>query len=229
MSEVAEKIRSRGHWNVVIRPASFVVDRIPYETLDEIIPSVAVRMRGWPVPYANEGRHELLHGPDWVGQDVDAVAVAHFEAWRLFASGQFVQLRSVSADWRSEGERTNVPAGLNSVIEVWEILYYLTEVFELAGRLALGPAGDETMVVSTELKHLENRGLVLGLQGRVPFLDPYKARVPSLAFEVELSREGLVAGGRHAAAEMSRDYFLRFGWKPSVDQVLELQRELTEK
>lgn len=229
MSELTDKIRSRGHWHVVIRPATFLAERIPYEQLDEVIPSIQVRMRGWPVPYADYGRRDLLRGEDWVGQDVDAEVVSMYEAWRLFMSGQFAHLRAVSADWRTGTEATRIPEGCDSVIEVWEIVYYLTEVFELAARLALGPAGDDIMVVSVALERLEGRGLVVGHSRRLEFLDVYKSAVPRLTREVEMPREKVVADGRAAAVEMAREFLLRFGWKPSVDQLADFQRELTER
>lgn len=73
MSDLTDKIRSKEHWIVAIRPQLFVDGRVPYEDLDEIIPSLAVRLRGWPVPYANYDRHERVRGDDWVGQEVDGL------------------------------------------------------------------------------------------------------------------------------------------------------------
>lgn len=229
MSELTDKVRSRGHWEVAIRPASFVLDRVPYDQLDEIIPSVAVRLRGWPVPYANLGRDELLRGRDWVGQDIDAEMVDHYEAWRFFMSGLFSHLRSVSADWRTGSEATRARGGVSSVIEVWEILFYLTEVFELAARLALGPAGDDSMVISAKLARLDGRGLVVGQPNRAEFFQPYVSHVPEIEQKIEVSREKLVAEGRTEAAEMARQFMIRFGWKPSLQQLLDHQRELTER
>jgi hypothetical protein len=229
MSELIEKVRSRGHWQVVVRPATFVADRIPYDQLDEIIPSIQVRMRGWPVPYADYGRRDLLRGEAWVGQDVDAETVSHYEAWRLFMSGQFTHLRAVSADWRTGNEATRTPEGCESVVEVWEILFYLTEVFELAARLAFSPAGDDAMVISATLEHLEGRCLVVGQSNRMEFFDPHRSHGSSFARDVELRREKLVSEGRVAAANMAREFLLRFGWKPSLDQLLDHQRELTER
>ena len=71
-------------------------------------------MRGWPVPYANfDGRELLRAGDDWVGQDVDAKNVSHYEAWRFFMSGQFSHLRAdISRFAHREPELTPVPAGL---------------------------------------------------------------------------------------------------------------------
>jgi hypothetical protein len=229
MSQLTDKIRSRGHWTVSIRPATFVADRVPYEQLDEIVPSIAVRMRGWPVPYADYGRDEVLRGPDWIGQDIDATVVSHYEAWRFFMSGQFSHLRSVSADWRTGSEETRTRSGLTSVIEVWEILFYLTEIFELAARLALSPAGDDSMVISAALAPLAGRGLVVGQRNRMEFIEPYVSNVAEFHDEREISREQLVTEGRTAAAELARQFLLRFGWKPSLDQLIDHQRELTER
>jgi sulfur relay (sulfurtransferase) DsrC/TusE family protein len=228
MSDLTDKIRSRGHWIVSIHPAAFVEDRVPYEDLDEILPSIAVRMRGWPVPYANFDRREMRRGNDWVGQDVDATVVSHYEAWRLFRSGLFTHLRSVSADWRSGADATARPQGADEVIEVWEILYYVTEIFELASRLALSPAGDEEMVIEVALHGLEGRRLVVGQPGRVPFSGEQRAHIQSLAEEVKLPRDQLVAERHKEAVRMAREFFLRFGWKPSVEQLVDHQRELIE-
>lgn len=111
VSEITDKIRSRGHWEVTIRPADFVADRVPYTDLPEILSHVAVRFRGWPVPFVDH-RERFLGDSDWIGQDIDAGMVAHYEAWRLWMSGQFSQLRSVSADWGEGAETTRTPRGL---------------------------------------------------------------------------------------------------------------------
>jgi len=228
MTELTDKVRSRGHWEVAIRPATFVVDRVPYEQLDEVVPSVEVRMRGWPVPYVNYGRDAVLHGDDWVGQDIDATGVDHYEAWRFFTSGQFTHLRSISADWRTGSEALRVPEDFGSLVEIWEILFYLTEVFELGARLALSPAGDEQMVISASLRGLRNRGLIVGQRNRAEFMFPQRSHVDSFSQEVELPREKLIAESKVAAVKMAREFFLRFGWKPPLDQLLDHQRELTE-
>lgn len=228
MSEITDKICSRGHWQVSIRPEPFNPERLDYAKLLDILGGVAVRLRGWPVPFIDY-REQPLHGENWIGQDIDAEMVSHHEAWRFFESGQFSHLRAVSADWRGNDERTHVPAGFDAVIEVWEILFYLTEVFELASRLALGPAGDEQMNIEVRLNGLENRGLVVAEWNRAEFFEPYKASVDCLERSVNLSREVLVAEGRQQAVEMSRYLFARFGWDASEELLADYQRELTER
>jgi hypothetical protein len=51
VSTVTDRIKSRGYWDVRIRPGNFDSDRVPYEHLEQIISGAAVRLRGWPVPY----------------------------------------------------------------------------------------------------------------------------------------------------------------------------------
>jgi hypothetical protein len=229
MSDVVEKIRSRGAWDVTIRPAAYVADRVPYEDLVEVLEKAVVRMRGWPVPFIDGGQ-PLLRGQDWIGQDIDARIVLHYEAWRFFTSGQFNQVRAVSADWRAGTDMspTPVPADADSVIEVWEILFYVTEVFELAARLALKMAGADEMTVSARLDGLQNRALVVGQPNRAPFMDPPIATMPSLEESVTLPRDALIADARSQAAQLSQQFFLRFGWKASLEQLLDHQGELTD-
>jgi hypothetical protein len=231
MSELTDQIRTKGFWNVAIMPEPFVENRVDYGELEDTLIKVAVRFRGWPVPFFNH--HEApLRGPDWIGQDIDAQMLWHSEAWRFFTSGQFNHLRAISADWRTDTpQETLIPRdfGLDSVIEVWEILYYLTEVFELASRLAFTSAGDEKTRIEVRLSGMKDRGLVVGQDNRAPFMEPYKANIEDYAQSIVLTRDQIAAEARDQAVKMAREFFLRFGWNPSIDQLAEHQRELTER
>jgi hypothetical protein len=227
MSEITEKILSRGHWDVSIRPNEYNEQRVPYGELDDVLASSVVRFRGWPLPFIDQ-RQAITRGENWIGQDIDAEVVDHYEAWRFFTTGQFSQLRSVSADWRQGREAPRVPRGYSAIIEVWEILYYATEVFELAARLALSSAGDDLMTVEMELLHLEGRGLVVGQSNRAEFMEPYPAPKGRLRFAQTRPREDLIAEARAGAVDMSSEFFARFGWRPSRDQLVEHQQELVE-
>lgn len=226
MTELTDKITSKGFWDVVVRSTDFEAERVPYESLVDTVERAAVRFRGWPVPMVDR-RYDPLRGEDWVGQDIDATVVDHYEAWRFFTSGQFNHLRGIGADWRPHQEAP-VPRGFSSVIEVWEILYYVTEVFELAARLALAGAEGDSVVVEVKLTGLAGRGLVVGQRGRADFVQPYSTTMPELSRTVTLARDQLIGRARGAAVDMSRWFFVRFGWNPTVEQLAEGQRELTE-
>lgn len=70
---------------------------------------------------------------------------------------------------------------------------------------------------------------VVGQRNRSEFFDPKTTSEDSLNRVVTLSREELVAEAHSAAAKTARDLFLRFGWKPSLEQLTDHQRELTER
>ena len=162
----------------------------------------------------------------WIGEDIDASAVDHYEAWRFFTSGQFTQLRAISADWRSGGDATRVPSGFSRAIEVWEILFYVTEVFELAARLALSPAGDDPMVVDLRLHITDDRALVVAQSSRAEFFEPYQAPIDGLRRTVEVARSGLIASAHELAVETAQEMFSRFGWNVARAQLVEHQQEL---
>jgi hypothetical protein len=204
----------------------FTDRRLDYGELEEVLAGIVVRMRGWPLPYIDH-RADVLRGEDWVGQDIDASVVSHYEAWRFFTSGQFSHLRAVSADWRTGAEATPTPNGASSVIEIWEILYYLTELYEFAARLALTKAGAEAMTLDVRLNGMHGRELVVGDPRRIPFSSPHRTNVPSYEERVTLQRDELVAEPRLKAVVMAREFFLRFGWNPSAEQLLEHQAGLT--
>lgn len=227
MTELTDKIRSRGFWDVVIRSAHFEPEQVPYEDLLKVMENAAVRFRGWPVPMVDR-REDPLRGEDWIGQDINATVVDHYEAWRFFTSGQFNHLRGISADWRPHQDAP-VPVGLTSVIEVWEILYYLTEVFELAARLTLAGAADDPIVVEVTLSGLSGRGLVVGQYNRAEFFQPYRTTMPELSRTVTLARDQLIGQARTEAVKMARAFFVRFGWSAPIEQLADHQRELTDR
>ena len=155
----------------------------------------------------------ILRAENWIGQEIDAQVVANYEAWRFYTSGQFNQLRSVDADWRHAAQIAPLPQRDQKVIEVWEILFYLTEVFEFAARLSLTSAGDETMTVVAALHGLDERGLIVGQHNRAEFFEPRRVQVGDLEQRVRVSREELVAEPRDLAVDMAREFFVRFGWE----------------
>ena len=227
MSSVVEQIRSRGYWDIAIYPEPYEKDRVDYGELVGLLSRNVVSLRGWPVPFVDH-QAQIDRREDWIGQDIDASIVDHYEAWRFFTSGQFSQLRTISADW-SSGRGGTTPANLDDpVIEVWEILFYLTEIYELAARLALGPAGDERMTIRVRLNNLLGRRLIMGVPRWLPLRNSPHSTMEYIERTQTLERDALVTTTRQLAAEMSRQFFVRFGWDAPLDTLGTLQAELRE-
>lgn len=220
MNDNTSMIKSRGHWLAIIRPEPFNPDRVPYTDLERILTAATVQLRGWPVPFIEYG--QVLHGSDWIGGEGSEHSPGR-ESWRFYTSGQFAHLNVVGSDW---GDGVAVPSGAASVIAVWEILFYVTEIVELATRLAVSAAGSDRMTVAMTLSGLENRELVVGHPRRAGFNRPMRTSTASHRVERSFDRAQLVAAPREHAAQMARGFFSRFGWDAPPDLLLGYQQEV---
>lgn len=100
---VLEKIRTRGHWRVVIRPTKFEENHIPSDSdLFQIIEWKSVRLRGWDYPRIDY-KSQPLRGADWVGQEYEYQD--EIEVWRLYMSGQFIRSFALAEEWRDYSTR----------------------------------------------------------------------------------------------------------------------------
>lgn len=225
VNPIVDRIRARGHWNIAIRPEPFQPDRVSLDQLEGTISNAVVRLRGWPVPYIDP-RERRRRGATWIGQDIEAQNVPHREAWRLFTTGQFTHLRVISADASERvdsGPPLPEPA---SPIEVWEILFYLTEIVELAARLALTDAGGETMTIDATLNCGIGRQLIAGMPNRELDGD-YQTSISAIRDKRNIARGHLVAESRQVAVEMSKSILWAFGFHALESVLTEYQQELT--
>jgi hypothetical protein len=155
MSKLLEKIKSQGHWQVVIRPEIFEEERIAtLAECEQILGKCQVRQRGWYFPHMDSSR--LIKGLDYIELETDFPL--HPESWRLYQSGQF-------AFWRALGEDNldKFPGGSpyeaqpGEWLGVITTLYELSEIYEFAARLAqTGIFADQLQLGIT----------LLGVQGR---------------------------------------------------------------
>lgn len=221
------EIRSRGHWEVVIRPTKYVADRVAdFAELLPLVETNRVSARGWSFPYVDHG-DDRRRGADWVGQET---AYGHYlEAWRLYRSGQFVHLAGIWTDWHDRpGNWVPVHIRGRPVLPVCDTVGRFTEIFEFAARLALSRAGDESMRVDVRL---------VGLAGRQVYADNpsrhlFRAYIASPNFEefrmdqIEVTRTELSTSARDRAVEAARQLFLRFGLDLTPELLREVQQEV---
>ena len=95
---VLDKIRTRGYWRVVIRPATFEENHITnYAELFPIVERKSVRLRGWDYPHVDY-QSPPLRGAKWVGQEYECQD--EIEVWRFYMSGQFIHFFAIDGEWR---------------------------------------------------------------------------------------------------------------------------------
>ncbi len=228
---ILTKIRTRGFWEVGIRPEPYAAARIP--RINDLRPYVAraeVALRGWNFPQLRI--EDPLHiDTNWIGQ---ASEWGEFlELWRFYQSGQFVHISGLHNDWQdqaafSDGAPPNWAPGAG--IPVGQTIYRYTEIFQFASRLASSDAyaGAKKISISILLSGLEKRRIYSDDPGRRLF-GPYIASLPEYMQSWSLSREELIAQANNLALAASTELFRRFNWEPAQPPLQEIQERLLSR
>lgn len=225
MSKIVDLIKSRGYWDVEIRPQTFLERRVPKKTqLIGILRSSAVQLRGWDFPH-------IAHGQD-PAIEQDRIEQEHrwnhyVESFRFYQSGLFVDLAGFPEDWRDNSglwppENSGWTWGRDFHIE--NAVYRLTEVLEFASRLSETPAGDEVMEVQVKCVGLKGRALQVG-PNRMPFFPPHTAQGNVFSYVAQLSKPQLTQA-RDVALDAAGQLFDQFGWDAQTDVLRDVQRQL---
>ena len=229
MSEVLNKIRSRGYWKVVFRPTTFVEKRIPNRsTLLSILEKNSVNLKGWDFPHV-DSNVEMEKGPDWIGQEISRDPV--LELWRFYQSGQFVHYSGMPEDWRP-GTNQWSPSGdgVNRVmLDVASVVLQLTEIYEFAARLCFTQASDSTICLEITVDNIEDHTLILHEVGSETGSLIPQANSPGMQYAIFLSKVEIVAEARELSLSPAVELFKSFQWDPGIDFIRELQSELLRK
>ena len=227
MSELLEKIRSRGYWKVIIRPADLVENRIEnpdalYRILDNSAARIRHRWFGFPhIQWESETRR----GKDWIGQEFQWGR--YLELWRFYQSGQFIAYRGLYGDWADHAPALPVPAeaDLRACLEAEDALLQLTEVFQLAVSLTFTAAAADCVHLAASLHNLEGRQLVLQRGAARP--DTIATAAPSAVAEFVYRREfpkiTLAIQSKELAQQAAGELFRHFDWHPPARLLQDLQ------
>lgn len=229
-SDILEKIRTRGFWRVVIRPAAFDAEHIA--SREDLLPIVArssVRFRGWDYPHVGVGgsdsKSHSESGPDWVGQEIDWNG--EVESWRIYQSGQFVHYFAIALDWDHESKIMPVTEWTpRTQFEYLMANYTFREIFEFAARLAMSSAGAPEMCVEIEISGLNNR--VLGTatardRFQFKFAQPHRSLKDTWVHRWQGERAELLSSTRELAARAAQGCFAGFGLNAELDTFKRVQ------
>jgi hypothetical protein len=226
MSDLLNKIKSRGYWTVQIRPADFKERRVPrIGELEEILRRCQVSRRGWNFPH-------LFREPVALTKDGSIGLEVKFEhileVWRFAQSGLFVHVSGFMDDWRDESSfwKTDTAWQPFTQLGVLGILARSQEVFQFAASLSLTVAGGPEMVVSNELVHLSKRSLVMDSPQRLPFLGrPYTAAIDQFERTTSVNTLQLQTDHRQLALDFAKELFDFFALNISTENLNSLADE----
>ena len=225
MSELLERIRSRGYWKAIVRPTTFNERRVKHRSdLLPILEKNSVEIKGWSFPHIGPVM-TLDEGPDWVGQELARDHILEF--WRFYQSGQFIHYFAMPEDWGARSKPwLQSPDGISGVmLDVGDVVVRFTEVFEFAARLAFAETWDEGIHIEVSVDNIENHFLQLSGLGSTEVTGIPQAEVPTMQYARDLSIEELAAGAGELSLEPTLRMFSAFGWKPGIDVIRDLQTE----
>ncbi len=227
-SPLLEDIRTRGYWDVRIRPVSFKQERLPLSQLRQLLIRASLNYRGWEFPYITPRMSAI--GNDWIGlEDREG---ASLQAWRFFQSGQFAAAVGFLDDWEDElmhPSPQDWEAGVQ--LSIHDVVYRLTEIFGLASRLAITDVyrDERFVVIYIALCNVRDRTLY----GRgawsleLALLRRHLTSAETIPYPpLTLAKEDIIARPRELAIKAAQYIFERFGWDPSVQLLTTIQSQL---
>jgi len=221
-SPLLEEIRSRGYWDIRIRPVTFEPERVSLFQLRQLLVDASLDNRGWEFPFNTSVLPET--GADWIGWE--SQKGCSLQTWRFFQSGQIALKVGLLDDWEdmriSQSQNEWKPGEFLSILDV---IYRLTEVFGLASQLAITDLyrDERSMVVDLKLCHVMNRTL-LGRGTYQTFLpQDYTTLAENIPHTVSLAKEDVIGRPRELALEEAQFFFERFGYYPSKQLLTSMQ------
>ena len=229
-----DKIRSRGYWQVTVRPTTFTATRISnYSSLYDLLRNAQVHLPGygWPFPYM-EMQEKTERKQDYISQKVEFLST--LEAWRFYQSGQFVHVQGIQTDWMENEKHQPVPAEWkairpDSALLVSETLHHFTMLYELAARLAVSDlyAGEQEIHIEVEIHGLAGRMMGYGFNNRLNLRKQYTTAMETFKYPAtRFSRSDVIARSKALALDATLQVCDRFGKKQRRGELALLQEEL---
>lgn len=226
-------VKDAPHWRVILRPHTFEAERIP--TLNKcwsLVESCRLQLTGWDYPHVDMRNRRYRNDAIESWSDFKG----HREYWRFYQSGQFVHLLSFREDALPEESKKRIarctfmppdfePSGC---LDIFSILFTLTQVFEFATRLALKDIFGDSLSIIVHMKEVENRVLVAWDWNRA-WHGFYPAGEDTLGKEWRLETRTLISKSADLARDASVWFYDRFGWVPPSQLLAEEQRKLLDR
>ena len=225
VEEIVKKIKSRGYWEVTIRPLKFDEGRL--ETLNDCAKFVQenkVRLRGWDYPHVSR-KYGIKSGKDWVENLTDWDGYKEF--WRMYQSAQFSHLFGCREDWWGQvkifwSQKSYTEPGY--ALSIMSTLYTFTEIYEFATRLARKGLFDDFVKVSVALHGMKGRRLVtLGIRRSLD--DNYICDIEEIPLSRVVAISEIIGKSNEFAVDDTFRIFERFNWFGAPKKVLQEEQD----
>ena len=212
-TEILRRIRSMGHWRVLIRPAIF--EKARFQSLRScraFVLSNAVNSGGWQYPPAHDER--IIDGDDWIGSEIDFPP--HLETWTLFRSAQFVFRFAFAEEYiGTEAWPTHpqffVPGQGKLYLNILRTLKIVSCMCEFAARKAEKGLLEPTALISIALHGIDGRELSY-MTSKHKLEGKYWGRNEDIEIQRTVSAEGFRTSASELAIDITLEIFRAFAW-----------------
>ncbi|MEW9122329.1 MAG: hypothetical protein AB2421_06400, partial [Thermotaleaceae bacterium] len=211
-SELINLIKEKGYWKITIKPTHYEENRI--NTLVEcknLLRENKLSLRGWDFPHLREieSGNRYLQATENFGQ--------HKELLRFYKSGQFVYYKSMYEEYMEDQFQRRVNG---KGLEVMSALYFHTEIFEFASRLAQQKKLGEEITVSIDCFDIMGRKLFFYEAARPLFRDYISTIEDASHTEINVGIKELISSSNDLAIESLNQLFEKFNWDTTAVQGL---------
>lgn len=222
---LVDKIKTRGYWQVIIKPQSFnkeYIENIGY--LKDIVRETRVSFRGWEYPYFGYNYQPEV-GLDFIEHHVEWKYF--LEYWRYYQSGQFIHFFGMIEDWQDQVSQENKLDVNKNNLSIISTLYIITEIYEFASRLASKGFLSENCSISINLYNTNGRKLITLDRSR-HLSNHYISSIENIEIPTkEIRKTDLIANSKELAINETVWLFERFQWdKPPGNIFREEQEKL---
>lgn len=182
VDEIKEKIKERGYWEIVLKPANpedYSEKKFTHEQIRAWLEKHQVRYRGWYYPHFSETRTfgDYYNVQGYVESYVHWGS--YLEAFRFYQSGQFVHYMGLQEDRLDDNpplfaqwdESMQHPPPERLILDPTMAMYQITEILLFASGLASEGTFGDAVQISIKLHNMNHRFLQSLDRFRAPFYD----------------------------------------------------------
>jgi hypothetical protein len=232
VDRIKEKIKSRGYWEVDIRPDEGSRDR--FDSISDCFNKVkdcVVLIRGWDYPHFSN--HP---SPYPMNRRIESYVEfgASKEFWTMFINGHFYHIFACQEDWLSDdtpimgkSQYSNIEP--RSVLDFINTLYNFTEIFEFAIRLSQKGIFGNNARIQITLHGMQDRKLT-SFDTRRHLWYEYRCREDTIPRDVHLSVDDLISKGHEKAVDSTIAVLQLFKWLDVKKEIIqEAQKAFLER
>lgn len=225
MNMPVDKIKTRGYWQLRIRPLEYLENRVTkLSLLEDAVRQCSVSLRGWNFPHFNQN-NPPSRAQEYVDQATDWDIFVEY--WRACRSGQFISICALWGEWRDQSSHWPPPKNWThgKILGFEDAIFRFAEIYEFSSRWCQALHVGEEIIIENTICHFKGRQLVSDRRPIFPHEDR-KSDIDEWSFKKQYGTAALLANPRDLAIEPTIQLFESLHWDFNEIDIKKVQAEL---